>query len=137
MNIQETSSMGARTPNVLNANQSNREDSHENNNTQLPVLLDRETLDLLLSELSPHAGQAIRMLTKIGLEPDSETNKINKLGGVNLSQVAKRINPKIRKHGFYIKCRQPPAPIIGTFGEDSGQQLWGVYLLNDAPSGDD
>ena len=115
------------TPSDEGANQNKMPCNH---NKKLPVKLDKKTLDLLLSCLSPKGNQARRMLNQVGLNPDSETNRINKNGGVNLSAVANyQINPKIQIHGYSVKCRHPPSPIINAFGEKSGQELWGVCKL--------
>lgn len=96
---------------------------------KLPVRLDNETADILYNALPPRANQAKRLVKLLSFNPDAPTNRLNKGSGVNLSDVARKYKRYLKPHGYYIDCRKPPKPIKNSFGEDSGQQLWGIYSL--------
>jgi hypothetical protein len=96
--------------------------------TREPALLDEIQLKELLGCLSPAANQARRFVKQVALEPDSPTNTCNRAAGaVNLSDLAQKYNPALLKGGYYLDCQKPKEPIINRWGEDSGQQLWGLY----------
>lgn len=97
---------------------------------KLPVRLDNKTSEILYSALPPRANQAKRLVKQLSLNPDSPTNRLNKGSGVNLSDVARKYKRYLSPYGYYIDCRKPATPIKNSFGEDSGQHLWGIYLLN-------
>ena len=98
--------------------------------TSLPVTLEELEIQKLLTHLLPTSKQAIRFVEIVGAKPDSPTNKCNRgAGGVNLSDLAIKYNPRLIQGGYYLDCRKPEKPIKNNFGEDSGQQLWGLYRV--------
>jgi len=96
---------------------------------KLPVKLDKKAGDILYNALPSRANQAKRLVKYLPFNPDSPTNRLNKGSGVNLSDIAKKYNKYLKPHGYFVDCRKPSIPIKNSYGEDSGQYLWGIYSL--------
>lgn len=109
------------------------------NTTLRPVVLDDFESQKLITFLLPTSKQAIRLVRVVAENPDSPTNKWNReAAAVNLSDIAVKYNPRLRFGGYELRCRQPKKPIVNGFGEDLGQQLWGLYpILNKEAAKDD
>lgn len=109
--------------------QGDQQQSKAKNNTELSVSLSDNQLSKILNYYAQHhprANQAQRFIEAMARNPDSPTNRLNKGGGVNLSQVARINNPRLKKFGYFIRCRVPSVPIKNSFGEKSAQELWGI-----------
>ena len=111
----------------------NHQDKQGNSSIKKLVKLSPDKLYEILDYYETHhsrSRQAIRLITALAQNPDSPTNRLNKGGGVNLSHVARVNNKRLKKFGYMIACKVPPAPIKNSFGEDSGQELWGLYKVD-------
>ncbi len=99
-----------------------------NNNTAQPVALSELQTAKLLSRVSPKAKQAQRLVRHVANKPEASTSSCNVAAlAVNLSDIALKYNPQLRKGGYELRCRQPNQPIPNRLGEPSGQVLWGLY----------
>jgi hypothetical protein len=95
------------------------------------VLTDQE-LDKLLAVLSPtgtdyQAGRIVRLLAQ---GPNRTGIIASRCSVGNIPDViAKAINPKIMRLGFFVSCVKPPVAIRNKFGQVAGD--W-IYSLNRA-----
>jgi len=98
------------------------------------ALTDQE-LDKLLAVLSPtgtdfQAGRIVRLLAK----GPNRTGIICALCSVgNIPDViAKSINPKIMRLGFFVSCVKPPMVIRNKFGQVAGDWIYTLYRADKA-----
>jgi len=94
-----------------------------------------QELDKLLAVLSPtgtdfQAGRIVRLLAK----GPNRTGIICALCSVgNIPDViAKSINPKIMRLGFFVSCVKPPMVIRNKFGQVAGDWIYTLYRADKA-----
>jgi len=107
--------------------QSNSKNFTDNNQ---PVLLQQQQIDELLYHLPKNANQAKRFTVHVGSNPDSPTAKCNvAAAAVNLSDIAIKYNPYLRKAGYELRCRLPERLILNRFKEPTMQHCWSLYSV--------
>jgi hypothetical protein len=49
----------------------------------------------------------------------------------NISDVARRVNPYLYRHGLFVSCRRPSVPIPNRFGEPSDMFEWSLHQVRE------
>jgi len=82
----------------------------------LACKLSQEQIDVLHAALPPRANQAKRMVDQVAKHPYSTTAQCNvAVLAVNLSDIAIKYNPYLRKVGYELKCQLPERLIKNRF----------------------
>lgn len=100
--------------------------------------IDLAQLAVISREIPATFTQAHRLVNYLNEVPYASTVEANQACSVgNLSDVARRVNPILHKHGYFIGCERPPVPIPNRFGEASQMFLWKLYTLPTVAANDD
>lgn len=103
-----------------------------------PIKLEQADIDVALESLPAHFSQAHRMLQYLSTNPNAVTVDVNRECAIgNLSDVARKANPYLIKHGLFISCQRPPVHIKNRFNEASNMFLWGVFQIPGEAANDD
>lgn len=103
------------------------------------VLTDQE-LDKLLAVLSPtgtdyQAGRIVRLLAQ---GPNRTGIIASRCSVGNIPDViAKAINPKIMRLGFFVSCVKPPMVIRNKFGQVAGDWIYTLYRADKSAANDE
>jgi hypothetical protein len=101
-------------------------------NVQEVTLMDESILQILLEELPDSFKQGQRLVEFLARNPKAHTVAVNQACAIgNISDVARRVNPYIHKHGFFISCHRPPLPIMNKFDEPSQMYEWSIHCIQE------
>ena len=104
-----------------------------------PTTLSKPEIKAILKQIPEHAAQAQRLVEYLATNPKSSTVKVNVACSIgNISHVARKLNKILIKHGLFISCERPAAPIPNRFGEHSQMFEWSIFRLenNGDPAND-
>lgn len=92
--------------------------------------LSQAELKAILKQIPEYATQAQRLVTFLAFNPKSSTVDVNASCAIgNISHVAGKLNPMLFKHGLFISCQRPVAPLPNRFGEKSQMFEWSIYRI--------
>lgn len=98
---------------------------------QTAIALDETELAAILLTMSPTANQERRFVQTLARKPNAVTKQAcMSIGCVNLSDLRQRTAGTLARFNLEARCIHPKKPIRNGFGEDTGQQLWGLYPLD-------
>lgn len=98
--------------------------------------LAQELIDNLIESLPHTAFQAMRFVRFVGENPNSKTADCNSaVAGVNLSDIARKYNPYLRRKGYELRCKLPERLIKNRFGEETMQHLWRLEKVTQEVTG--
>jgi len=101
------------------------------------IMLDKEQLAEVLKEFSPSSKNAIRLVEYLNEKPKAQTLFVNQTCSIlNISDVARKANRKLLKHGIQIACERPSYDIFNQFNEPSNQYLWSIFKPLEAANDD-
>lgn len=104
-----------------------------------PTTLSKPEIKAILKQIPEHAAQAQRLVEYLANNPKMPTVSVNANCAIgNISHVAAKTNPILFKHGLFISCERPAAPIPNRFGERSQMFEWSIFRLenNGDPAND-
>lgn len=83
-------------------------------------------LEAVLSSIPDQLSQAKRLIEHLAHNPDSASSTVASTCAIgNISDVARKINSTLFKHGLFVSCKRP----INTSNAVSRGFLWGLYRL--------
>lgn len=95
--------------------------------------MDESTIQILLKELPDSFKQGRRLVEFLALNPRAHTVAVNHTCAIgNISDVARKVNPYLHKHGYFISCHRPALPIMNRFDEPSQMYEWSIHCIREA-----
>jgi len=90
-------------------------------------------VDRILLDISHEFKQGRRLVKFLSANPNACTVVVNQACSIgNISDVARKLNPTLVKHGLFISCKRPMLPILNKFDEPSQMYEWSIHELRKA-----